>query len=111
MATMNTHHTLNDDRLAPESLNSGSHSGRNVGAGAVVLAIFLGVGAYFFYTSHQGQNVAAPATETSQSTTDTMTETTLPASVSGAEQPAPAAQPDAMNDANTAESNAAATAQ
>lgn len=101
MATMNTHHTLNDYRLAPEQLSSGAGSGRHIGAGVAVLAIFLGVGAYFFYTSHQSENVAAPAADA--------TEATLPESVSGAEQPAPAPQSDLMAEPTSnvpAESNA-----
>ena len=46
--TTNTFHTLNDYRLSTDSVyEGGSHS--KLGAGALVVAIFLGVGAYFFY--------------------------------------------------------------
>lgn len=48
MPAANTYRTLNDYRLLPESTyENESHS--RLGAGALVAAIFLGTGAYFFY--------------------------------------------------------------
>lgn len=56
----NTYRTLNDYRVSTESVyENGSHS--KLGAGALVAAIFLGVGAYFFYPMYQRSENRTPA--------------------------------------------------
>lgn len=52
------HHTLNDYRLSVEpAYEVGSSS--KVGAGLVIAAIFLGVGAYLYFSSNNSRSVAA----------------------------------------------------
>lgn len=61
MPAVHTYHTLNDYRVVPDADFEGeSRSG--LGAGALVVALFLGVGGYFLYSAHQRDaDTAVPA--------------------------------------------------
>ncbi len=63
MAAVNTYGTLNDYRVSTESVyESGSRS--TLGAAALVAAIFIGVGAYFFYPLYQRSGDTTPVSVT-----------------------------------------------
>lgn len=60
MPAVNTYRTLNDYRVSTESVyENGSRS--KLGAGALVAAVFLGIGAYFFYPMYQRSAQTTPA--------------------------------------------------
>jgi hypothetical protein len=60
MTTANTYHSLNDYRVSTTSVyENGSRS--KLGAAAIVIAIFLGVGGYFYYSTPQPSAVVKPA--------------------------------------------------
>jgi hypothetical protein len=70
MPALNTYHTLNDYRLSVEPVSE-NESTSKWGAAALVIAIFLGGGAYLYYSAHQpsqqGSADTAPVS-TSEST-------------------------------------------
>ncbi|MGC3980582.1 MAG: hypothetical protein QM808_04900 [Steroidobacteraceae bacterium] len=91
MATANAyngyHHTLNDYRIVPDlNTNYESDSSSKIGGAALVLAVFLGVGGYFYYSSHRsvestpadGVNYQAPAATDSALPSDTVDNTVVP---------------------------------
>lgn len=97
MPAINTYRTLNDYRLSPtdESIyENGSHS--KLGAGALVAAIFLGVGAYFFYPMYQRGPHTTPAADT-QYQAPAATETATPNNTMDSAALNSAATPDVPN--------------
>lgn len=65
MPATHTHHTLNDYRLIPDATyENESHS--KLGIGALVVAAFLGMGAYFFYPMFSRSQDAEPVSSDMQ---------------------------------------------